>query len=287
MFNKNTYISRRAELKKLVKKGLIVLFGNNDAPANGPYNGYHPFRQDSSFLYYFGQKRDGLVGVIDIDNDIETLVGDDIAIDDIVWFGSPDSLHDMAKQVGVAHTAPMKKLATICHDAMREKRAVHFLPPYRSDIKIQIFDLLGIHPNQQKESASMPLIQAVVKQRSTKSLEEIEELERAAVIGYKMHTTAMKMCRPGITEQEIAGTLDGIANSYGQMVSFPTILSQHGEIMHGAPSMAKLQAGKLMLCDAGAETINGYCSDNTCFCDNPLIMVTHICRLSGQVFVDT
>lgn len=263
MFNKNTYISRRAELKKLVKKGLIVLFGNNDAPANGPYNGYHPFRQDSSFLYYFGQKRDGLVGVIDIDNDIETLVGDDIAIDDIVWFGSPDSLHDMAKQVGVAHTAPMKKLATICHDAMREKRAVHFLPPYRSDIKIQIFDLLGIHPNQQKESASMPLIQAVVKQRSTKSLEEIEELERAAVIGYKMHTTAMKMCRPGITEQEIAGTLDGIANSYGQMVSFPTILSQHGEIMHGAPSMAKLQAGKLMLCDAGAETINGYCSDNT------------------------
>ena len=186
MFNKNTYISRRAELKKLVKKGLIVLFGNNDAPANGPYNGYHPFRQDSSFLYYFGQKRDGLVGVIDIDNDIETLVGDDIAIDDIVWFGSPDSLHDMAKHVGVAHTAPMKKLATICHDARREKRAVHFLPPYRSDIKIQIFDLLGIHPNQQKESASMPLIQAVVKQRSTKSLEEIEELERAAVIGYKM-----------------------------------------------------------------------------------------------------
>ncbi len=263
MFSKETYVSRRSELKKLVKSGIIVLFGNNSSPANFPNNGYYPFRQDSSFLYYFGQNRDGLVGVIDIDNDTEALIGDDISIDDIVWYGAVDSVHDMAQQVGVTSSAPMKTLKTICNDALRMKRKIHFLPPYRADIKIQIFDLLGIHPNQQKESASMDLIQAVVKMRSSKTDEEIEELERAAVIGYKMHTTAMKMCRPGVTEKEIAGTLDGIANSLGAMVSFPTILSQHGEIQHGAPSPAPLQAGKLMLCDAGAETLNNYCSDNT------------------------
>ena len=263
MFSKETYVNRRAELKRLVKSGLILLFGNNNAPANYPNNGYHPFRQDSSFLYYFGQNRDGLVGVIDVDNDIETLVGDDISIDDIVWYGSVDSVHDMAEQVGVKNSAPMKSLKTICNDAMRQKRPIHFLPPYRADIKIQIFDLLGIHPNQQKESASMDLIKAIVKMRSVKTDEEIEELERAAVIGYKMHTTAMKMCRPGVTEQEIAGTLDGIANGFGSMVSFATILTQHGEIMHGSPSMNKLEAGRLMLCDAGAETVNNYCSDNT------------------------
>lgn len=263
MFSKETYVGRRAELKKLVKDGIIILFGNNLAPANYPNNGYHPFRQDSSFLYYFGQNRDGLVGVIDIDNDIETLVGDDIDVEDIVWYGSVDSVHDMAEQVGVNNSAPMKTLKTICNDAMRQKRRIHFLPPYRADIKIQIFDLLGIHPNQQKESASMDLIKAVVKMRSTKTAEEVEELERAAAIGYKMHTTAMKMCRPGVTEMEIAGTLDGIANAYGSMVSFATILTQHGEIMHGAPSPAKLEAGKLMLCDAGAETLMNYCSDNT------------------------
>lgn len=263
MFSKETYIDRRAELKKLVKDGIIVLFGNNGSPANYPGNGYHPFRQDSSFLYYFGLNRDGLVGIIDIDNNKETLIGDDISIDDIVWYGSVDTMHDMAARVGVANTAPMKELPAICHEAMRQKRTIHFLPPYRPDIKIQIFDLLGIHPNQQKDSASMPLIQAIVKMRSSKTAEEIEELERAASIGYKMHTTAMKMCRPGITEKEIAGVLDGIANGLGAMVSFPTILSQHGEFLHGAPSMDKLQAGKLMLCDAGAETINNYCSDNT------------------------
>ena len=263
MYSKETYVSRRAELKKLVKSGVIILFGNNNSPANYPNNGYHPFRQDSSFLYYFGQNRDGLVGVIDVDNDIETLIGDDISIDDIVWYGSVDSVHDMAEQVGVKNSAPMKSLKTICNDAMRQKRRIHFLPPYRADIKIQIFDLLGIHPNQQKESASMDLIKAIVKMRSVKTDEEIEELERAAVIGYKMHTTAMKMCRPGVTEQEIAGALDGIANGFGFMVSFATILTQHGEIMHGSPSMNKLEAGRLMLCDAGAETINNYCSDNT------------------------
>ena len=263
MFSKETYVGRRTELKRLVKSGIIVMFGNNISPANYPNNGYYPFRQDSSFLYFFGQNRDGLVGVIDIDNNTETLIGDDISIDDIVWYGSVDSVHDMAQQVGVSSSAPMKTLKTICNDALRQKRKIHFLPPYRGDIKIQIFDLLGIHPNQQKEAASMDLIRAVVKMRSSKTEEEIEELERAAVIGYKMHTTAMKMCRPGVTEKMIAGTLDGIANSYGAMVSFATILSQHGEIQHGAPSMAPLQAGKLMLCDAGAETINNYCSDNT------------------------
>jgi Xaa-Pro aminopeptidase len=263
MFCKETYVSRRAELKKLVKTGIIILFGNNEAPANYPNNGYAPFRQDSTFLYYFGQIREGLVGVIDIDNDTETLVGNDISIDDIVWYGSVDSVGDMAAQVGVAHTAPMKSLKTICNEAMRQKRTIHFLPPYRADIMIQVFDLLGIHPNQQKESASMPLINAVVKMRSTKTQEEIEELERAAVIGYRMHTTAMRLTKPGVTEKFVGGQVDGIANSYGSKVSFPTIFTQHGEIMHGNPSTALLESGRLALCDCGAETINHYCSDNT------------------------
>ena len=246
-----------------MKSGVIILFGNNESPNNYPANAYYPFRQDSTFLYYFGQQRDGLVGVIDVDNDTETLIGNDIDIEDIVWYGSVDSVSDLAAQVGVSDSAPMATLRTICNEALRLKRTIHFLPPYRFDIKLQIFDLLGIHPNQQKESASMELIQAVVKMRSVKSQEEIEEMERAAEIGYKMHTTAMKLIRPGVTEKYIAGQVDGIAHSYGAQVSFATIFSQHGEIMHGNPSLALLETGRLALCDAGAETVNNYCSDNT------------------------
>lgn len=263
MFSKETYVNRRAELKKLVKSGIIILFGNNESPANFPANGYYPFRQDSTFLYYFGPKRDGLVGVIDVDNDKELLIGNDIDIDDIVWYGSVDSVHDMAEHAGVKESAPMKQLQVICDNAMKEKRTIHFLPPYRHDTMIQIFDLLGIHPSKQCEAASVELIKAVVKMRSTKEQQEIEEIERACAIGYKMHTTAMRVTKPGVTEKYVGGQVNGIANSYGAMVSFPTIFSQHGEIMHGNPSMAVLESGRLALCDCGGETMEHYCSDNT------------------------
>lgn len=263
MFDTATYIRRRNELKKLVKEGIIILFGNNESPANFPNNGYYPFRQDSSFLYYFGLQRDGLVGIIDIDNDKDILVGNDIDIEDIVWYGSVESMTEMMQRCGAQETLPMKALKTICNEALSKHRKIHFLPPYRHDIKIQVFDLLGVHPIQQKEAASMELIKAVVKMRSVKEQQEIEELERAAVIGYKMHTTAMRLTKPGVTEKFVSGQVDGIAHSYGAMVSFPTIYTQHGEILHGAPSMNKLEDGRLVLCDAGGETLNNYCSDNT------------------------
>ena len=263
MFSKETYVKRRATLKSLVKEGLILLFGNNESPANYPANCYYPFRQDSSFLYYFGLDRAGLVGVIDIDEDTETLVGDDIDIEDIVWFGSVDSVSDMAASTGVANTAPMRQLQAICNNALRNHRPIHFLPPYRHDTKIQISDLLGIHPSQQKEAASLELIKAVVKMRSVKEQQEIEEIERACAIGYKMHTTDMRLTKPGVTEKYVGGQVDGVAASYGAKVSFATIYTQHGEIMHGIPRWDELEAGRLVLCDAGVENRNNYCSDNT------------------------
>ena len=262
MFSKETYVRRRAELKKLVGEGVIVLFGNNESPCNYPANGYAPFRQDSSFLYYFGQHRDGLVGVIDIDNDEEWLIGDDIDIEDIVWMGYVPSVADLAAEVGITKTAPMEKLGKICSDIVATKRTVHFLPPYRHDTKIQIMDLLGIHPSKQKEAASLKLIQAVVKMRATKSAEEIAYIEAACDIGYVMHTTAQMLIKPGVTERFVAGQVDGIARSLAQGNSFGTIFSQHGEIMHGSPSDVPLESGRIVICDAGCE-LNDYCSDHT------------------------
>ena len=259
MFNKETYIQRRSELKKLVGNGVIILFGNNESPANYPANAYAPMRQDSSFLYYFGQHRDGLVGVIDIDNDEEILFGDDIDVEDIVWMGYTPSVADLAAEVGVSKTAPIKELTSyIKHQSSN----IHFLPPYRHDTKIQIMDLLGIHPAKQKEAASLPLIKAIVKMRATKSAEEIDYIEAACDVGYAMHTTAQLLIRPGVTERFVAGQVDGIARSLAQGNSFATIFSQHGEIMHGSPSDAKLEDGRLVLCDAGCE-LNDYCSDHT------------------------
>ena len=266
MFDKATYIRRRAELKRLVGQGVIVLFGNNESPYNYPANCYAPMRQDSTFLYYFGQHRDGLVGVIDIDNDEEWLFGDDIDVEDIVWMGFTPSVKMLAFEVGIAHTAPLSKIGNVlCKNSGNRqslRKNIHFLPPYRHDTKIQIMDLLGIHPSKQKEAASLKLIQAVVKMRATKEPQEIEAIDRACDVGYVMHTTAQLLIKPGVTERFVGGQVDGIARSLASGTSFATIFSQHGEIMHGNPSEAKLEAGRLALCDAGCE-LDDYCSDHT------------------------
>ena len=262
MFSKSTYVNRRKQLRELVGEGLVLLFGNNESPANYPANSYSPMRQDSSFLYFFGQHRDGLIGVIDIDKNVEMLIGDDSSVEDIVWMGYTPSVADLAAEVGVEKTAPLREIKTICNEALRQKRKIHFLPPYRYDTKIMIMDLLGIHPNQQKESASLELIKAVVKMRSTKEQQEIDAIERACDVGYAMHTTAQLLIKPGVTERFIGGQVDGIARSLAQGVSFATIFTQHGEIMHGCPSDKELESGRLALCDAGCE-LDDYCSDNT------------------------
>ena len=170
LFSKETYMERRRKLRELVGSGLIVLFGNNDSPNNYPSNVYK-FRQDSSFLYFFGQHRDGLVGVIDADSGNEILIGNDIDIDDIVWYGSVTSVAQMAEECGVEASAPMAELEQIVKHATAAERKVHFLPPYRHDTMIQIMDLLGIHPSKQREAASLSLIKAVIKLRSIKSEE--------------------------------------------------------------------------------------------------------------------
>ena len=93
----------------------------------------------------------------------------------------------------------------------------------------------------------------VAEMREKKSAEEIEEMERAFQIGYKMHTLAMKMCRPGVVEREIAGAIEGVAKSYGSGVSFPSIVSQHGETLHNLNADGVLEEGRLLLCDAGGS----------------------------------
>lgn len=263
MLNRETYIQRRQQLCSLVNDGIVLLFGNNESPCNYPANAYAPFRQDSSFLYYFGLQEIGLIGVIDTETNDEWLLGDDVDVEDIVWYGAVPTMVSLSESVGVRNSAPLKRIYDIVKEAQDKKRKIHFLPPYRHDNQIMIMDLLGIHPSMQREAASMELINAVVKMRSKKSIEEIAELERASVIGYEMHTKAMRMTRPGRTEKFIAGHIDSVAYSLGAKQSFATIYTQHGEIMHGSPSMNVLEDGRLVLCDCGAETINNYCSDHT------------------------
>ena len=262
MFETSVYKNRRARLKEKVKSGLVLILGNGEAPANYTYNTYK-FRQDSSFLYFFGLNQPGFAGVIDIDSGDEYLFGNDVDMDDIIWMGPQPSVKDMAARAGVSKTAPFARLADCMKTAISQGRRIHFLPPYRFRNMLLLEELLGIRPALVKNYASLELIKAVVDLRSVKEPCEIEEITKACNIGYEMHTAAMRNCKPGVKEQYIAGLIEGIAASYGSMVSFPVILSQNGETLHNHDHSQILQEGRMMLTDAGAEEVSHYCSDFT------------------------
>jgi Xaa-Pro aminopeptidase len=229
---------------------------------NYPGNPYH-YRQDSTFLYYWGLDEPGLAAVIDLDEGREMIFGYDFTVDDIVWMGPQPTLKERAAKVGVKRTATDGELADFLTGALQKHRRVHFLPQYRADNLQKIEKLLGIHPRLVNDYASEKLIKAVVAQRSIKSKEEIDEIEAALDIAYEMHVHAMKNARPGKYEREIAGVMEGIALSLGKGVSFPIIFSIHGETLHNHYHGNLMKKGDIAVNDCGAESLNYYASDIT------------------------
>ncbi len=262
MFDKKTYISRRRRLKEIMGKGLVLIMGNVDVPMNYRSNTYR-FRQDSNFLYFFGLDHQGLAGIMDIDNDEDILFGDDVGLDDIIWMGPQPGFSERAGEAGVEKTLAYDKLAEVLKKAIDQGRQIHFLPPYRAENMFTLENLLGIPAAELQSRASVELIKAVVSLRSIKEPQEIREIERAMETAFRMHTTAMKMARPGVFEHEIAGVVEGIAISAGGMLSFPLILSVNGETLHNHSHDNKMEAGQLMLMDGGAETRMHYATDHT------------------------
>ena len=262
MFDSLTYRKRREALRKKVNSGIILILGNNEAPANYPDNTYK-YRQDSSFLYFFGHAHPGYAGILDIEAGEDYFFGDDVTMDDIIWMGPQPAVKNLAEQVGISKSFPYAKLKEMIGKAIAQRRKIHFLPPYRYDNMLILEELTGIRASMTKQHASVELIKAIVALRSVKEPCEIAEIDKACNIGYEMHTAAMRLCKPGITEQYIAGILDGIAASYGNMVSFATILTQNGQTLHNHDHSHTLETGRLMLTDAGAESITNYCSDHT------------------------
>ncbi|NLA15063.1 MAG: M24 family metallopeptidase [Bacteroidales bacterium] len=262
MFSKEIYVQRRKALKSKMNQGIGLFMGNREAPCNYKDNTY-PFRQDSSFLYFFGLDEPNLAAVIDFDSGKEILFADDVSLDDIVWTGPLPKMQEKAELIGVKHTSSRNTLAGFIQEEQKKGPVIHFLPPYRSDNMIELMDMMGIHPNEQKEKASEQLIRAIVGLRMIKQPEEIAELDKACNLGYAMHYTAMKLAKPGMVEQELVGIMEGIAVSGGYMPSFPIILTQNGEVMHGHLHHQILEKGRLLLIDAGAELQSHYCSDFT------------------------
>ncbi|MBN2012034.1 aminopeptidase P family protein [candidate division KSB1 bacterium] len=262
MFDKQIYANRRQILKQQIQSGLLLFPGNAESPMNYNANTYH-FRQDSSFLYYFGLDTPGLYALIDTDTGEEIIFGNDFTIDDIVWMGPQSTLSEKAAMVGVSQASDLEAFEKTIVEAIHQNRPVHYLPQYRHDNIIRMEQLTGISTAKVNQRASEELIMAVVAQRLIKSDEEIAEIEQALDISYDMNMLAMKQSRPGMFEYEIYGQIEGLVLSRGSYVSFPVIFTTRGEVLHGHLHDKEMKDGNLLVLDSGAESLRHYASDIT------------------------
>lgn len=258
MFKKETYISRRALLKKSIGSGLLLFLGNDECGMNYADNGYH-FRQDSTFLYFFGLPYAGLSAIIDIDNDKEIIFGDELTIDMIVWTGIQPTLHEKSERVGIREVRPYNEIEGYLKNAQAKGQTIHYLPTYRAEHQIKLFQWLGILPGS--EQPSVPFIMGVVNQRIYKSDEEIAEIEKACLVTADMHLAAMHTVRPGIRECDVAAAVAQVAIANNFELSFSTIATINGQTLHNHDHSNLIKSGDMLLLDAGAETEMGYAGD--------------------------
>lgn len=262
MFSKEIYVARREALKKKVKSGILIFPGNKEAGMNCKDNWY-PFRQDSTFLYYFGINLPNLYVVIDLDEDKEILFGDDLTPEDMVVVGAAEPLSTFAEKCGVAEVKPMSKLIEVVRKAQKRGKSLHYLPPYRNKVIIELSELTEIPVSEIEANKSVEFTKAVIVQRSIKSTEEIKELNKAVNITAAMHRHAIKSTKHGVTEKQIAGELQAIAIAGGGNISFPIIFTKNGQYLHNHATQAVVENGDIVLCDCGAETAMNYAGDMT------------------------
>ncbi len=262
MFDPKIYTERRARLKEQVGSGLLLFLGNEESPMNYPANPYH-FRQDSSFLYFFGLDTPSLAALVDVDEEKDVIFGDDVDIEDIIWMGHLPKLKERAALVGVSETAPLSKLEETIKEAQHKGKTIHYLPPYRPENILKIAQLLGIEHDSVRKYTSKDFIKAVVAQRNVKIPEEIAQMELAHEVTYDMYIAAMKIAKQGTYEYEIVGRMEGIVSASDCHVAFPTILTKNGQILHNHFHGNQLDEGNLLVMDAGSESPMNYASDIT------------------------
>jgi Xaa-Pro aminopeptidase len=260
MFTPERYSERRLRLQRQLGGGLLLFLGNDESPMNYADNSY-PFRQDSSFLYYFGIDQPGYAALLDADTGETTVFADDLSLDDIVWTGLQPTVREYAERAGLRATAPAGQLGAQLGSAVAAGRAIHFLPPYRPEHRLKRDALLG-----PCAEASIPLIRAVAEMRIRKEPEEIAEIERAVNVSVEMHLAALRMVRPGLREAEIAARVTEVALAAGGGLSFPVIATVRGGVLHNHHYGNRLEAGQLFLLDAGAETASHYAGDLSSTC---------------------
>ncbi len=263
MFPAEVYVQRRKRLRELVGKGVILFLGNKEVAMNYASNNY-PFRQDSSFLYYFGLDMPGLAGMIDCEQGGETVYGSDPTLEDIIWVGNQEPLQEKALKAGITAVKPLERLDGDVFRVIAHSREVHYLPPYREQRRLQLAYYDNLKYEEVDRNASESLIRAIASQRSVKDTHELQEMENTMnEITREAYGEAVRNIKPGAFEYQVAGIIEGSVLQKHCRMAYPIICTVNGQILHNHYYGNELKKGQLLLVDAGAESPGRYATDIT------------------------
>ena len=231
MFASDVYIQRRNTLRQRLSTGVVLLIGHNEVPINFAHNTY-PFRQDATFSYFFGLNQPGLIGLIELDKDLDTIFVDESTDPDaLIWHAQGASPAQMAAASGCETVKRRKFLQAAINKVLRSGRPLHFLPPYGSDTALTLSQLIQCPPKDLGRLASRSLIREVVAMREVKEPRELTQIESALRVTDEMHRLAMRITQAGMVEREIVAHMRQVLAREGLQEAYSPIFTRHGEVL--------------------------------------------------------
>ena len=250
----SVYRRRRARLAESLHQPLVICAGY--APARNYASNPHPFRAGSSYLYFGGPPLEGAGWLIEPSSDGAegcTLLRPGRGPDDDLWLGESPSDAALAAAAGL----PGSGLAELerAHKLLCDREAAVVSPPCPATQAWLAG--LGLRPAKDGE------LLAIIDLRLTKDDHELAAMRRAAEVTVQAHGVAFAAAGPGRGEADVAAAYHGVLVAQQCQPSFTPVVTVRGEVLHGQGYPNKLEAGALLLIDAGAQEPGGYACDVT------------------------
>jgi Xaa-Pro aminopeptidase len=265
MIATKSLVERRRKLQAAVP-GPIVLIGHTLLPRNYPANTL-PFRQDSTFLYYTGCNLPGAAALLTHEAGFELYVPEPHE-DDELWHGSGSGSAELLDRCGADRVWPREALAGRMAALRSSGAELHTVPVADPAALAELRSLTGLRlvcgaVDAASGGGSEALLDAIIAQRLIKDAEELDEIRTALAVTRRAHLAARELSRPGATERQIAGRVAEIFVEAGHAEAYGSIITVRGEVLHCPEHKNSLEAGQILLIDAGSEAPSGYASDIT------------------------
>ena len=253
---------RRAELLERLESPAL-LFAGGERPRNYAANSYPP-RADSNFLLFFSEPELDSAAFFDPDAGTVTLFLPERTVESALWEGPAPSFEEMKERSGVDAVFGIRELAgTIGRMAGGRSVATVAVADSRTTKLAAALTGIDLDLHVPEKMGDPALIDALSALRMVKKEPELEEIRAAAQVTRAAFLEAMGATAPGVPERELAGQVEGRFARGGCVPGYRLILTVRGETLHNLSHDGTLEAGDLVLCDAGAERPSGYGADVT------------------------